>query len=104
MRPFTVVINNIKYLAVTLTKQFKYLYNMNFKSLKKEIKEEGKLKKEENQSVGASVLLRSVNKIVTGGNVDMKCGVETEQKAIQRLPHLGIHPTHCSQTWMLLWM
>ena len=37
--PFTVVINNIKYLGVTLTKQVKDLYVKNFKSLKKEIKE-----------------------------------------------------------------
>ena len=32
--------NNIKYLAVTLTKQMKDLYNNNFKSLKKEIEED----------------------------------------------------------------
>ena len=32
--------NNIKYLAVTLTKQVKDLYDKNFKSLKKEIEEE----------------------------------------------------------------
>jgi hypothetical protein len=37
--PFTKVTNNIKYLDVTLTKQVKYLYNKNFKSLKKEIEE-----------------------------------------------------------------
>ena len=33
--PFRIVINNIKYLGVTLTKQVKELYNKNFKSLKK---------------------------------------------------------------------
>ena len=38
--PFTVVINNIKYLWITLTKQVKDLYDKNFKSLKKEIKED----------------------------------------------------------------
>jgi hypothetical protein len=37
--PFTIVTNNIKYLAVTLTREVKYLYDKNFKSLKKEIKE-----------------------------------------------------------------
>jgi hypothetical protein len=37
--PFTIVTNNIKYLGVTLTKEVKYLYDKNFKSLKKEIKE-----------------------------------------------------------------
>ena len=38
--PFTVVSNNIKYLGVTLTKEVKDLYDKNFKSLKKEIKED----------------------------------------------------------------
>jgi ribosome biogenesis protein Nip4 len=36
--PFTIVINNIKYLGVTLTKEVKDLCDKNFKSLKKEIK------------------------------------------------------------------
>ena len=40
MIPFTIVTNYIKYLAVTLTKQVKVLYNKNFKSLKKEIEED----------------------------------------------------------------
>ena len=38
--PFSIVTNNIKYLGVTLTKEVKVLYNKNFKSLKKEIKED----------------------------------------------------------------
>ena len=38
--PFTIVTNNLKYLGVTLTKQVKDLYYKNFKSLKKEIKED----------------------------------------------------------------
>jgi hypothetical protein len=37
--PFKIVINNIKYLGVTLTTQVKDLYDKNFKSLKKEIKD-----------------------------------------------------------------
>jgi hypothetical protein len=37
--PFSIVTNNIKYLVVTLTKEVKDLYK-NFKSLKKEIKED----------------------------------------------------------------
>jgi hypothetical protein len=37
---FTIATNNIKYLGVTLTKQVKDLYDKNFKSLKKEIKED----------------------------------------------------------------
>ena len=40
LTPFTVVTNHIKYLGVNLTKQVKDLYDKNFKSLKKEIKEE----------------------------------------------------------------
>jgi hypothetical protein len=37
--PFTIVINNIKHLSVSLTKEVKDLYEKNFKSLKKEIKD-----------------------------------------------------------------
>ena len=40
MTPFTIIINNIKHLGVTLTKQVRDLYKKNFKSLKKEIEEE----------------------------------------------------------------
>ena len=40
MMPFTIVTKNITYLGVTLTKQVKDLYDKNFKSLKKEIKED----------------------------------------------------------------
>jgi hypothetical protein len=57
--------------------------------------------KKEDQSVGASVLLRRGNKILTGGNMEIKSGAETEGKAIQRLPHLGIHPTYIYQTQTL---
>jgi hypothetical protein len=39
----------------------------------------------EDQSIDASVLLRRVNKILKGGNMVMKCGAETDVKAIQRL-------------------
>jgi hypothetical protein len=38
--PFTIVTNNIKYLGVTLTKELKDLYDKNFMSLKKDIKED----------------------------------------------------------------
>jgi hypothetical protein len=62
-----------------------------------------KSKKEEDQNVDASVLFRRVNKILTGGNMEAKCGAETEGKAIQRLPHLGIHPIYSHQTQTLLW-
>jgi hypothetical protein len=38
--PFTIVTNNIKYLGVTLTKEVKDQNDKNFKSPKKEIKED----------------------------------------------------------------
>jgi hypothetical protein len=57
-----------------------------------------KLKKKENQSVDASVVLSRGNKILTGGNMEIKCGAETERKAIQRLPHLRNHPIYSCQT------
>jgi hypothetical protein len=57
-----------------------------------------KPKKKENQSVDASMLLRSGNKILTEENMETKCGAETERKDIQRLPYLGIHPIHSHQT------
>jgi hypothetical protein len=38
--PFSIVTHNIKYLGVTLTKEVKDPYDKNFKSLKKEIKED----------------------------------------------------------------
>jgi hypothetical protein len=53
-----------------------------------------KLKKKEGQSVDASVLLRRGNKIFMGTNTETKCGEETEGKAIQKLPHLEIHPIY----------
>ena len=57
-----------------------------------------KIKKKEDQSEDASVLLRRGNKILMGGNTETKCGAETKGKDIQRLPHLGIHPICSHQT------
>ena len=48
-----------------------------------------KLKKKEDQSVGASVLLRKGSKILVGANMETKCEAETEGKVI---------PRHCP-TW-----
>ena len=39
----TISSNNTKYLEVTLTKQVKYMYDKNFKSLKKEIDEDTRI-------------------------------------------------------------
>jgi hypothetical protein len=58
-----------------------------------------KLKKKEDQSVDASVLLRRGNKILTGGNMKTKYITETEGKVIQRPGDPYSH-----QTQMLLWM
>ena len=63
-----------------------------------------KLKKKEDQRVDASVLLRSRNKLLAGGNMEKGYEAETEGKAIQRLPHLGIHPINRHQTQTVLWM
>jgi len=58
-----------------------------------------KLKKKEDQSVDISVLLRKGGGQNTmGGVTETKCGAESEGKAIQRLPYLGIHPIHSHQT------
>jgi hypothetical protein len=63
-----------------------------------------KLKKKEDQSADTSVILRSGNKIPMGGHTETKCGAETAEKAIQRLPHLEIHSIYSYQTLTLLWM
>jgi hypothetical protein len=52
-----------------------------------------KLKKKEDQIVDVSVPLKRGNKICKGGNTETKCGAETEEKAIQRLPPPG-DPSH----------
>jgi len=57
-----------------------------------------KLKKKEDQNVDASFLFRRENKILTGGNTGTMIGAGTEEKVIQRLSHLGIHPMCCHQT------
>jgi hypothetical protein len=61
-----------------------------------------KFKKKEDQTVDASVLLRRGNKIFMGGNTETKYGAETEGKAIQKLPPMGIHIRYSHQTHTLL--
>jgi hypothetical protein len=63
-----------------------------------------KLKKKEDQSVGASVLLRRRNKILMGASSETKCGAETKAKAIQRLTHIRIYPIYSHQSQTLSWM
>jgi hypothetical protein len=59
-----------------------------------------KLKKED-QSVDTSFLLRMGNKIPMEGVTETKFGADSEGMAIQRLPHLGIHPINNHQTQTL---
>jgi hypothetical protein len=53
---------------------------------------------------GSSILLKRENKITMEGVTETKYEAETEEMSIQRLPHLGIHPTYNHQTQTLLWM
>ena len=53
-----------------------------------------KLKKKEDQSVDTLFLLRMGNKIPIEGVTETKFGAETEERTIQRLPHLGIYPIY----------
>jgi hypothetical protein len=54
--------------------------------------------KREDESVGASFLLRKGNKLLTGANTETKCRAVTEQKAIKRLSHLGFHQSQNPDT------
>jgi hypothetical protein len=60
-----------------------------------------KLKKKENQSVDTLFLLRRGNKIPMEGDIETKCGAETEGMTTQRLSHLGIHSMYNQQTQTL---
>ena len=66
--------------------------------------EQMKLKKKEEQSMDILVILIRGNKIPTEEDTETKCGVESKEKTIQRLPHLGIHPIYRYKTQTLLWM
>jgi hypothetical protein len=58
--------------------------------------------KKEDQNVDTSFLLRIENKIPMEGVTETKFVAETEERTIQRLPHLGIHPINSHQTQTLL--
>jgi hypothetical protein len=64
---------------LTLTE--KWILTQKFEILKIQFIEHMKPKKEEGHSGDASVLLRKWNKTLTGGNMETKCGAETEGKA-----------------------
>ena len=63
-----------------------------------------KLKKNEDQSVDTSPLLRIGNKTPMEGVTETKFGDETEETTMQRLPHLEIHPIVSHQIQTLLHM
>jgi hypothetical protein len=84
----------------------KWILAQKLKILNIQFTDQMKLKKKEDQSVGASVL-RKENKILMGANTETKYGAETEGKAIQRLLHLESHPVYSHHTWIhihFLWM
>jgi hypothetical protein len=60
-----------------------------------------KPEKKENQSVDVSVILRR-GKNTCRRKYGDKVWSKHEGKAIQRLPHLGIHPLYSFKTWRLL--
>ena len=51
-----------------------------------------------------SILLRMGNKVPMDGVTETKFGAEAEEKTIQKLLYLGIHPIYNHQTHSLLWM
>jgi hypothetical protein len=61
-----------------------------------------KLENKEDQSVDTLFLLRIGNKIPMEGFIETKLGAETEERTIQRLPHLVIHPIYNHHTQTLL--
>ena len=62
-----------------------------------------KFKKKEDQCVDTLDLLRRGMKILMAGDSETKCGAETEEKTIQRMPFLEIHPIYSYKT-QTLWM
>jgi hypothetical protein len=62
------------------------------------------LKKNEDQSVNTSVLLKRGDKIPMEGITKTKGGSETEGKTIQKLHHLEIQTIYSDQNQTLLWM
>jgi hypothetical protein len=79
----------------------KWILAQNLRIPKIQFTDHMKLKNKEDQRVDASVLFRKGNKILKERNTEPKSGAETEGKAIQRLPHLEIHPTYRCQTQTL---
>jgi hypothetical protein len=71
----------------------KYILAQKLEIPKIQFTDQMKLKKNKDQSMNTSVLLRRGNKIPMEGDTETKCGAETEEKTIQILSHLG-NPSH----------
>ena len=82
----------------------KWILDQKLRITKIEFAKHMKLKKNEDQNVDTSFLLRMGNKIPMEGIPETKFRAETEERTIQRLPHLGIHPIISHQTQTLLHM
>ena len=82
----------------------KWILAQKIRILKIQFTDHMKLKKNEEQNMHTSILLRRGNKIPIGEDTETKCRAETERKAIQRLLHLRIDSLYCYQTQTLLWM
>ena len=80
----------------------KWILIQKFRIAKIQFTDHMKLKKKEDQSVDSSDFLRRGNNILTGGDTETKYGAETEGKAIQKLPPMGIHIRYSHQTHTLL--
>jgi hypothetical protein len=81
----------------------KWILNQKFEILKIQFAKH-KLKKNENQSVETSILLRRENTVSMEEITETNFGAETKGRTIQTLSHLGIHPVYNHQTQTLLWM
>ena len=70
----------------------RWILDQKLRILKIQLTDHMKLKKKEDQSMDATVILRRGNNIPMGVDTETKCGAETEVKVIQRLSNLGIPP------------
>jgi hypothetical protein len=81
MTLFTVVTSHIKYLGVTLTKQVQHLYDKNFKSLKKESKEDLRRWKDSSFS-GIDRINIVKNGHVVESNLQIQCNPDQNSNSI----------------------
>ena len=91
--PFLIVINNIKYLGMTLTKEGKDLYDRNFKSLKKEIKEDFRRWKDLPRSwIGRINIVKMA--ILPKSNLQIQCNPHQNSNSILQQIRKGNRQIH----------